>query len=111
MNIHQLNQRLARKKPYFGTTYSTDLYYIPRIVCKDRVTLSVQASRAHYSYPASNIGPYSAVEIGYPSMHPGEAIMEYCEDCDDPTGTVYAYVPIGLVVDFINEHGGSRLSY
>ena len=51
------------------------------------------------------------IHVGYCHRHKVKVWDEYCEDCDDPTGTVYAYVPIGLVVDFINEHGGSRLSY
>lgn len=80
-----------------------------RILCKDGVTLSVQASESHYCSPRENFGPYSEVEIGFPSIAPPESWMEYCEDKDAPTSTVYAYVPIQLVVDFIDEHGGINL--
>jgi len=40
------------------------------IVCADGVTLSVQATNSHYCTPRTDYGPYSAVEVGYPSARP-----------------------------------------
>ena len=82
--------------------------HLPRIECVDGTSLSVQAGRTHYCSPRDNNGPWSKVEIGFPSITPSDAIMEYCEDSSDPTGTVYGYVPIELVCDFINDHGGIK---
>lgn len=111
MNAHQLNQRLlAAEQPIESEDpYRTYRKCIPEVVCKDGVTLSVQAGHTHYCSPRDSVGPWGTVEVGYPSIKPNDAMMEYCEDPSKPTDTVYGYVPIETVVDFINEHGGSRL--
>ena len=76
-----------------------------RIVCKDGFSLSVQANRRAYCVPRDSDGPWEKVEVGFPSDTP-ELILEYAEEEDDPTGTVYGYVPIGLVEQLIELHGG-----
>lgn len=76
-----------------------------RITCADGASLSVQASQGHYCMPRTNIADWYQVEVGYPSEAPTEFIS-YAEDPDTPTGTVYGYVPIELVVAEINKHGG-----
>ncbi len=78
-----------------------------RIVCADGFSLSVQANRGAYCSPRDNEGPWSAVEVGFPSGTP-DVIMEYAERPEDPTGTVYGYVPIALVESLIAEHGGMQ---
>ena len=32
--------------------------------------------------------------------------MDYCENRDEPTETVYAYVPAAVIIDVIEKHGG-----
>jgi len=44
------------------------LYPAPRVVCKNGFSLSVQASQYRYCSPRSDTGPYTHVEIGYPSF-------------------------------------------
>jgi hypothetical protein len=78
----------------------------PRITCKNGVSLSVQGSRAHYCSPRDDIGPYDCVEVGFPSVCPPASWEEFCEDWSDPTETVYGYVPIELVEEFIEQNGG-----
>lgn len=53
-------------------------------------------------------GPYSAVEVGFPTERPEpwDEWVQYCEDEDDPTETVYAYVPVEMVRALIDSHGG-----
>ena len=68
----------------------------PRIVCVDGFDVSIQASETHYCAPRDNFGPYTEVEIGYPSDIVPEW-MPYVEDSDEPLETVYAWVPIELV--------------
>jgi hypothetical protein len=80
----------------------------PRVECNDGVSLSVQASRNHYCSPRSDNGPWTTVEVGYPSVDPGEAWREFQEDEDNPTETVYGNVPIELVEAFIEAHGGLK---
>jgi len=50
----------------------------PRIVCKDGVSLSVQASQSHYCSPRmDNSDYYLDVEVGYPSVRPPSSWKEY----------------------------------
>lgn len=81
----------------------------PRITAKNGVSLSVQASEDHYCSPRENKGPYYEVEVGFPSIDPPDSWESYfdgCWDTHDRKQSVYGYVPIDMVVDFINENGG-----
>jgi len=78
-----------------------------RVVCKDGFTMSVQAGRGLYSTPRENVGPYSAVEIGFPSdVEP--LLASYAEGfvTKDLTRDVYPYVPVAVVRAVIAKHGG-----
>lgn len=82
---------------------------IKRLELADGESLSVQTGHAHYCQPRDNYGPWYLVEVGYPSVDPGEEWREYFDgdwEETDHTGSVYKYVPIDLVVKFINDHGG-----
>jgi len=82
-----------------------------RIECNDGEGLSVQASQYHYSTPRENIGPYTHVEVGFPSVRPDDSWGEYFDgdfECSDGTDSVYGYIPIGLVAEFIENHGGIK---
>ena len=82
-----------------------------RIECNDGEHLSVQASLCHYSIPRENNGPYTHVEVGYPSVTPGEKWREYFDgdfDESDGTDSDYGYIPINLVAEFIKAHGGIK---
>ena len=78
----------------------------PRIKCKDGFSLSVQASSSAYCSPRESYPElWLSVEVGYPSEVP-ELIMGYVEDKENPTDTVYGYVPTELVEQLIESHGG-----
>jgi len=77
----------------------------PAIVCKDGLTLSIQASFMHYCTPRDDYGPYSAVEVGFPSRKV-EALMPYANDPGQPTKTVYGNVPVAVIEKVIDEAGG-----
>lgn len=74
-------------------------------MCADGLTLSAQASVSHYCTPRNGAGPWVAVEVGYPSERV-EELMEYAENPDEPTDTVYGWVPVEVVESVINNHGG-----
>lgn len=79
----------------------------PRVFCADGYALSIQASSSHYCEPRidnSETG-YTKVELGFPS-DPDDLILPYAEDKDDPTRTVYPYVPTNVVNKLIEKHGG-----
>lgn len=79
---------------------------IARIKCTDGFNLSVQCNSANYCSPREDHSSYySLVEVGFPSAPPTK-FLNYAEDQENPTGTVYGYVPIELVADEINSHGG-----
>ena len=78
----------------------------PRILCKDGASISVQANSNCYCSPRNDTGPYTHVEVGYPS-HPFPEAVTYKEDFDaDDCDTIFAYVPIELVETWIYSHGG-----
>ncbi len=77
----------------------------PRMICKDGFTMSVQAGPYAYCAPRDDYGPYVAVEIGFPSQKE-YLLMEWAENEENPTRTVYANVPVNVVIEVINKHGG-----
>lgn len=87
-----------------------DITPLPRVVCRDGFTLSVQASVGAYCSPRNNTGPWVSVEIGFPSeIEP--LLFEYAErtfegDDIDYTTLVYPYVPVELTCVVIEAHGG-----
>lgn len=73
-------------------------------------------------------GPYTAVEVGFPTQRPEPwecphetepygcaaeyearcAWACYAETCEEPTKTVYGYVPVDMVRALIQAHGGEK---
>lgn len=81
-----------------------------RIVCKDGYSFSCQASAYHYCTPRRTFKPnekekYTMVELGFPSKD-DELIHDYCEDPDHATYDIYPYVPVRIVNQLIEKHGG-----
>jgi hypothetical protein len=75
------------------------------ITCASGLTFSAQASVTHYCTPRDSVGPWEEVEVGFPSERV-EEFMEYADDPDEPTGTVYGYVPVEVVEAVVDSHGG-----
>lgn len=82
---------------------------IPRLVCNDGFSLSVQASEIHSSLPQRRVGPYSHVECACPS-EPVQELMPFLmqEEGISPEQSVYVRVPIEIVQSILNSHGGLR---
>ena len=76
-----------------------------RVVCTDGFTMSVQADDAKYCSPREDIGPYTAADVGFTSTY-DYYLQPYAEDRNDPTGTVYGYVPAVVIRLCIESHGG-----
>lgn len=79
--------------------------FTDKIVCKNGLTLSVQASSFHYCSPRNDSGPWNKVEVGYPSRKI-EDLMEYAENPAAPTETVYAFVPHDVIEKIVLDNGG-----
>lgn len=94
------------------TTCGSDRYELKHLarttVCRDGTTLSVQASHYHYCAPRDNYGPYTAVEVGYPTATPPESWAKYADG--EYPASVYGYVPVELVREFVAAHNGEEVS-
>jgi hypothetical protein len=75
------------------------------LVCNDGTTLSVQASQSHYCYPRVNDSvSYSEVEVFCVSTDIPKCWLKYGDNVDNP----FAYIPVVMVEEFIDSHGGIK---
>ena len=109
--IDELNRRLDPKpridpkigfKSYDGNDY---LEIVPKVKCKDGFEVSIQASHGHYCTPRDSVGPWSHVELGFPTKKV-PSLKEYRDGPPPDTGTVFGFVPIEKVAALIKRHGG-----
>jgi hypothetical protein len=76
------------------------------VVCADGFKMSVQAGVYNYCDPQENGAPkYNLVEVGFPTTKE-PMLMPYAETPENPTDTVYAYVPVEVVTNVLIKHGG-----
>ena len=81
------------------------------IRCEDGFKLSVVVHSNTYCLPRNGPAPYTHVEVGFPSQRPepwDKAWRGLAEEPEEPTRTVYAYVPVALVEALIELHGGEK---
>jgi len=84
------------------------LKHVPQVVCADGLRMSVQASVFHYCSPRDSEGPWTMVEVGYPSERV-EALMPYVDGDGSTHETVYGFVPLKIVAQVVLDHGGFAL--
>ena len=84
----------------------------PPITCRDGFRVSVQASRDHFCTPRNDQGPYTHVEVAYPSMWE-DLLLPYTDNNTDRTPvicgtapTLYVNVPARVVHEMIRKHSG-----
>lgn len=103
--INEYLQRTLKVERYPEINYESQAIR-PRMKCADGFEISVQASDFHYCSPrVSGNVKYDKVELGYPSIAE-PLIVEYAEDDEDLTGTVYGWVPVEVVNAVVERHGG-----
>lgn len=92
------------------------------IKCADGFRLSVIAGDGTYCTPRPSAfgnlgevpqtysGPYTEVEVGFPTAQPTPWHLwsNHAEDPAAPTDTVYAYVPVEKVRALLELHGGEQ---
>lgn len=77
-----------------------------KAACKDGFSMSVQASQFAYCEPREDgVDSYTHVEVGFPS-EAEPLLMGWVEDPERPTDTVYGWVPVEVVREVIEKHGG-----
>lgn len=80
----------------------------PQMICADGFSMSVQGHFGAYSTPRDDFADhYTSVEVGFPS-EAEDLLMPYADDPEQPTKTVYGWVPIDVVVQVIEKHGGLK---
>ena len=78
------------------------------IRCHDGFVMSVQASRDHYCTPRDDVGPHSAVEVGWPNRLE-ERLLPYADKATttaDARPTLYVNVPVRVIHEVVAEHAG-----
>lgn len=72
--------------------------------CSPRPDWPLEWGGVDEDYP----GPYTHVEVGYPSVRPQPwgKWRRWAEDPNAPTGTVYSQVPVAAVRRLVAAHGG-----
>ena len=96
-------------KEWIEETYTGNRYEIRnRIVCNDGFYMSVQGGYGYYCSPRTESKYYKSMEIGFPSEEE-PLIFEYAENKDDYTQTVYGWVPVEIIQEVIDKHGGINI--
>lgn len=88
------------------------LYYkfCKRLEMQSGLSMSVQANEGAYCYPRKNLQSYTdhyEFEVGFPSEKIDD-FMEYAENPDEPTDTVYGWVPWETIQKVIEDNGGLK---
>lgn len=89
-------------------------YFCPRAVCADGFSIGIQASSGHYCSPRIDEldanTQYTHVELEFPSHFEKieEILLNYCGNKAYPTETIYSYVPVEIVQEILDKHGGIK---
>lgn len=81
-----------------------------RLVCNDGFSISVQCGCHAYCIPKENNSDpayYIAFELEFPNQS-DDLIIDYAEEYDRPTKTIYAFVAREIVEELIAKHGGIK---
>ena len=86
-----------------------------RIIFNNGGSVSIQASHTHYCEPRNDEGPYSEMELGFPSQGTEipQSLLQYEETSQggkgegfNPNESVYGYVPVSVIKELIDANGG-----
>lgn len=86
-----------------------------RVYFNNGGNISIQASRTAYSNPRNDEGPYTHMEMGYPSKDTvlPKNVLRYVEQSslegtNDPYDSVYPYVPVSVIKELVQANGGVK---
>jgi hypothetical protein len=74
------------------------------IYCNDGFSMSVQASARSQCKPRTNWGPYTEMEVAFPSTKE-PLLLPFC-DSPSMSPDVFANVPVEVINQIIAKHGG-----
>lgn len=108
-----LNEQISRIQEMMGKVSDEKFDFKPtnpRIYFNNGGSVSIQASRSHYCEPRNDKGPYSEMELGFPSEETViiPELLDYMEQQEDanPHKSVYPYTPVSVIKKFIEANGG-----
>jgi hypothetical protein len=108
MKEEAMSKETLQVEMFLKSTFDPcDIYQVrDRLVCNDGFSVSVQGgTEFHYCLPRMHTNEYEYVELGFPS-EPSDLILQFAEDSKHPERTVYGFVPIEIVEQLIQSHGG-----
>lgn len=90
--------------------FGRSFHVTKKLLLQSGLSISIQASSGHYCFPRENsecesYEIYSEFEIGFPSKKI-DKIIQYAEQPEFPTETVYGYVPKNIIQEIIDDNGG-----
>lgn len=85
------------------TTNLANFTLYDTVICADGARVSVQANRTMWCTPRNDVGPYTAVEAGLPSVTPPVSWAPFREACGPE---IYAKLPVPILWEFFDAHGG-----
>ncbi|MGH3703763.1 MAG: hypothetical protein ACRDT9_03960 [Agromyces sp.] len=110
MSLAEIKEHGTQKADFYPTGISNI------VRCADGFKMSVVAGPGAYCSPRPKpivglTGNYTAAEVGFPSERPEpwDIWREFAENADDPTATVYGWVPFEVIEALAALHGGERL--
>lgn len=92
----------------WGESMSGDIVFRDRLVCADGFSVSVQMHWGSYCSPRKNLArsaDYESAELGYPNQA-DELLRDYADDPEEDPDTVYSYVPMQVLEQVFQKHGG-----
>lgn len=91
---------------HFPAQFFSEDIQLPICECADGWKVSIQAGSPYYSIPRqANAGVYAGFELGYPT-EAEPLLMDYAEDAENPTSTVYPFTPTEVIKEVLSKHGG-----
>jgi len=110
LQIENELKRDKRKEPMTNLNewFASTIHEAPvrkALICKDGTSLSVQASNFHCCYPRiDNAVKYEEVEVWQVTSKVPNSWLEYGDPEDNP----FSCIPVKLVEEFIDSHGGIK---
>lgn len=101
-----------RRCTQMSSIYDNEMFFLPRIYCKDGFNISIQVNNCNYC--ASENGTrkfgldWKLVEWGFPSEHIDG--KKYNAESSPTTESVGGYVEVGLIDELFEKHGGIDLA-
>lgn len=85
------------------TTNLANFTLYDTVICADGARVTVQANETMWCTPRNNIGPYTAVEAGLPSVTPPASWAPFRAEVGP---AIYARLPVALLWEYFDAHGG-----